>query len=193
MENVTDALIMAGQVLIFILALSVCMSSFTNLRGNITEMIGQTETIKMAKDSDGYINYVESSNGKATRMVGAETVVASMYRAVKENYIVYIKLVETTDWHEVEHTGTILIEAQPDVVNTDETAKIKPGDKLIKVTIGREASGVNEKVNSILSNGLYNIIKGRKFKEYLGEYQNGTAASSENRVTKRIITYVEST
>ena len=32
MENATDALIMAGSVLIFLIALSVCVSSFTTLR-----------------------------------------------------------------------------------------------------------------------------------------------------------------
>ena len=39
MENATDALIMAGSVLIFLIALSVCVSSFTTLRTEIDQII----------------------------------------------------------------------------------------------------------------------------------------------------------
>ncbi len=70
-------------------------------------------------------------------------------------------------------------------------AGIQEGDKLIKVTIGMPANSINQNVNEILHNGFYDIIKDKTFNEYLGEYQNGTQASSENRLTKRIITYVE--
>ncbi len=97
MENATDALIMAGQVLIFIVALTVCISSFTELRSNIAEVIQQTETINMAKDGDAYINYIESNRSHSTRVVGAETVISSMYRSVKEDYVVYIKLLDSSD------------------------------------------------------------------------------------------------
>lgn len=35
MENASDALIMAGQILIFLVALTLCISSFSDLRTNI--------------------------------------------------------------------------------------------------------------------------------------------------------------
>ena len=89
MENVSDALIMAGQVLIFIIALTVCISSFSTLRAGIDSTISQTETIKFAKDSEGYINFIQSRDSGATRIVGAETVVSSMYRAIKEDFTMY--------------------------------------------------------------------------------------------------------
>ena len=89
MENVSDALIMAGQVLIFIIALTICISSFTALRVGVDEVVGQTETVQMARDSQGYINYIDSEKVNAARVVGAETVVSSMYRAIKENYVIY--------------------------------------------------------------------------------------------------------
>ena len=56
MENAVDALIMAGQVLMFIVALSVCMSSFSTLRTEIDEILGSTDTIRFAKDGDWYNN-----------------------------------------------------------------------------------------------------------------------------------------
>ena len=90
MENATDALIMAGSVLIFLIALSVCVSSFTTLRAGIDRIVDQTETVDMAQNSVEYINYISRSN--AIRVVGAETVVSSMYRAKKENYVIYIVL-----------------------------------------------------------------------------------------------------
>ena len=70
MENATDALIMAGSVLIFLIALSVCVSSFTTLRAGIDRIVDQTETVDMAQNSVEYINYISRSN--AIRVVGAE-------------------------------------------------------------------------------------------------------------------------
>ena len=50
MENASDALIMAGQMLIFIVALTVCISSFTTVRAEINRIVGENEEIRMAKD-----------------------------------------------------------------------------------------------------------------------------------------------
>ena len=64
------------------------------------------------------------------------------------------------------------------------------GDKIIKVTNGYDT---NQNVNEILKKSFYNVIKDKKFSEYLGEYQDETAAgvSTENKEVRRIITYVE--
>lgn len=208
MENATDALIMAGQMLVFILALTICMSSFTTLRTNITNLIEQPETIKMTQDSEGYLNYVESQKSSSTRIVGAETVVSSMYRAIKENYVVYIKLNNiklekeaidkdrgTGKWSEKENekkVDNIVVIQAKNSLNLKDEELIKPGDWLVKVTIGREEEGINQRINSLLGEkGLFDYIKDKKFNEYLGEYQDGTKVSTENKLTKRIITYIE--
>ena len=91
MENASDALIMAGQMLIFIIALSVCISSFTTVRAEVNRIVGENEEIRMAKDGDTYVNYIESEKSSSTRVIGADAVVASMYRAIKEDYVIYIK------------------------------------------------------------------------------------------------------
>ena len=67
MENASDALIMAGQILIFIIALTVCISSFSILRKSVDSIIGETETVKFAKGEKGYLNYIEADNNKAIR------------------------------------------------------------------------------------------------------------------------------
>lgn len=191
MENASDALIMAGQVLIFIIALTVCISSFTTLRVGIDSTIEQTETIKFAKDSDLYINFIQSRNDGSTRIVGAETVVSSMYRAIKEDFTMYLDLKDGT-FNEVHSTLGDKIDVRNEDGDIIGSYKIvyDTNNKWIKITI---ASDANYRSNALLKNGLYDIIKGKSFNEYLGEYQEETneGVSSENKQTKRIITYEE--
>ena len=82
MENASDALVMAGQVLVFILALSICIASFTSGREQVNRITSQNEEVKMVKEGDNYINFIESKKSSATRVVEADTVVSSMYRAI---------------------------------------------------------------------------------------------------------------
>ena len=185
MENAVEALIMAGETLIFIIALTVCISSYTTVREQIDEIMGSTETIAMAKESGEYINFIQSKNNGSVRNVGAETVVSSMTRAIKENYVVYIKLLNYSS------VGTEVdtIDATVDITINGKKI-ISVGDKIIKVTNGYDT---NQNVNEILKKSFYNAIKDKKFSEYLGEYQDDTAAgvSTENKEVRRIITYVE--
>lgn len=198
MENASDALIMAGQVLIFIIALTVCISSFTTIRVSIDNVIDQTEIINLAQDtsSDNYINFIKSRNNGSVRTVGAETVVSSMYRAIKENYVLYIKLdqskalpvglVDDPGLNSDNDNPLKIIYANNDLnINGN---SISRNDKIIKVTI---ASDATQRSNSSLANGLYDIIKEEKFSEYLGEWQNDSAANSEDKVVNRIITYIQ--
>ncbi len=191
MENVSDALIMAGQVLIFIIALTVCISSFTTLRMGIDSTINQTETIKFAKDSDGYINFIQSRDNGSTRIVGAETVVSSMYRAIKEDFIMYLELSNSTFESVKIKIGEIIKEKNKDGVEIGSYKILyDTTNKWIKITIANDA---NYRANALLKNGLYEIIKDKKFDERLGEYQENTneGVSSENKKTYRIITYKE--
>ena len=181
MENASEALIMAGQVLIFIIALSLCKSSFSTLRAGIDSTISQTETVQFAKDTEGYINFIESRNNDATRIVGAETVISSMYRAIKEDFTMYLKLKEDT----FSGVKTVL---GKNIDNHE--IKYNDDEKSIKITISNDA---NYRPHTLLKNGLYEKIKNKEFKEFLGEYQEKTndGVSSENKQTKRIITYEE--
>lgn len=183
MENASDALVMAGQILIFIIALTVCISSFTTLRADVDRIVGQTETVKLAKGSEGYINYVESKNNGSVRVVGAETVISSMYRAIKENYVIYIKLNNYNSIGSTVNTTT----ATKNVTINGNTI-ISSGDTIIKITIGVDT---NQKVNEVLKNQFYDKIKNFTFNEYLGEYQNASVVTSENKQTKRVITYIQ--
>lgn len=205
MENASDALIMAGEMLIFIVALTVCISSFTKVRVEIDKIVGQKETVQMAKNGDEYINYIKSKETKSIRVVGAETLLPSMYRAIKENYVIYIKLKDYENSY-IADSGIVLTKATKNVYvvirnndgSTNSTQIIKENDKIIKITIGSKTAEINQNVNAILKdNGkkFFNYIKGKEFYEYLGEYQDWavTGVSSEDRAIHRIITYVETT
>lgn len=78
MENAADALKMAAAVLIFVLALGISISSFSQARYT-------AEILMQYADRDTVTQYVGgSANG--TRIVGKETIVPTIYRAYKENY-----------------------------------------------------------------------------------------------------------
>lgn len=205
MENASDALIMAGEMLIFIVALTVCISSFTKVRVEIDKIVGQKETVQMAKNEENqeYVNYIKSKKNNSIRVVGAETLFPSMYRAIKENYVIYIKLKDYQDDY-IKNSGIVLTTATKDVSaiirNSDGTTSsskvINNDDSIIKITIGSKTAKINQNVNAILKdNGkkFFNYIKEKEFYEYLGEYQDwaGTGVSSEDRAIHRIITYVE--
>ena len=197
MENASNAVIMAGQILVFIIALTVCITSFSNLRGQVDDIISQTETVKMAAETDWYVNYTKSRKNGAVRIVNADTVINSADRSLKENYVVYIKLDDSIDL-----SGIDTVEAKEEIkIRTDqndpnnpnnisETTIINKGDRLIKVTIG---NNTNQNIISKMKNGLYDKIKNLEFYEFLGEYQNASdqATSSANKITFRIITYVQ--
>lgn len=97
MENAVDALIMAGSVLLLIIALSVSISSFTKLRVQVDEIVKTEQTVDLAKDEDGnYINYITNS-ADDVRTVKAETIISSIRRVPKENFVVCISFKNGTE------------------------------------------------------------------------------------------------
>ena len=78
MENATDALKMAAAVLVFVMALGIGISSFSQARAAADTLISYT-------DRDSVTQYAEDI-GTKTRFVGKETIVPTIYRAYKENY-----------------------------------------------------------------------------------------------------------
>ena len=192
MENASDALIMAANVLLFVIALTVCISSFSMLRQGVDNIIGETEVIKLASDSDTYINYIDSRNNSSIRKVGAETVVSSMVRSIKENYVVYIKLRDYGTIFQGDNAVNKSIATKDITIKqlngTNEKTIITKGDSLIKITIG---SNSNQEINAKLKNKLYDFLKDKQYYEYLGEYVNDTEVNIEEKMVYRVITYIE--
>ena len=171
MENATDALIMAGSVLLLIIALTVTISSLTALKTETQDMLNDRDQLLATTDESGYINYLKSGGEESdTRIVGIETVMSSIRRMAKEDYTVYIK------------TNTPISELNNDL-------KVNGDSKFIKLSL----SGVGNKYvnDKNVTSTIYNKLNSAKFKEYIGIYQNKTAegVSDANKATYKIITY----
>ena len=83
MENAADALKIAASVLIFVLALSISINAFGQARV-------ASQTVLEYSDREYDYTYVEN-NGGTERIVGAETVIPSIYKAYMENYKIVFK------------------------------------------------------------------------------------------------------
>lgn len=82
MENAAEALKMAAFVLIFVLALSISINAFGEVRRT-------SQIILNYKDREYDYEYVKG--GGTERKVSAETIVPSIYKAYKENYKIVFK------------------------------------------------------------------------------------------------------
>lgn len=87
MENASEALIMAGSVLILVLILSIVGLAFSNARESLDKIFAfsDRETLTM-QDDDYYYLSTSGQNTNITRTVGIETIIPSFYRAFYENY-----------------------------------------------------------------------------------------------------------
>ena len=78
MENAAEALKMAADVLIFMMALAISINAFGSVKST-------AQIILDYKDREYDYSYVQE-NQSTTRKVGVETIVPSIYKAYKENY-----------------------------------------------------------------------------------------------------------
>lgn len=224
MENVTEALYMATAVLVFMLALSLTLSSFSSFRNDLDRLITAEERVDEATitDSSGktsYINYISSDS--ELRTVGIETVVNSLYRVYKENYMVVMKLKESNDYTKFDSTGELkdfsnLKKSGSD--NVENQIYYKNGNKIDLINGNNDSllvfnipSAQNDPdyISKALDAGLYNLLKGKTFTEYTGIYYetdtiselNATNwdaykdqpsnVSDVNKREARVITYIE--
>lgn len=187
MENANQALYIAFGVLIFVLALSISISGFSQARQALDLVVSNAEQEEsFVTDANGnYINYIDfDMKSGGTRTVGVETVISTMYRAYKENFKIYFYGIDSTA-----KCG----------LQFDENKKTK--EKVYYIDLARQtiAPGKEEEyINEILSennNQFYKYLAGKKFTEKLGEYyQNDEEETSDisdvNKTKKRIIIYI---
>ena len=99
MENATDAIIMATSVLLLIIALSVSISSLSNLKTQVQDILSQRDEVDLSTYSvkngetttTSYNNYIKNNTDIDVRKVKAETIITLIRRMRKENYTIYIK------------------------------------------------------------------------------------------------------
>lgn len=200
MEDAVQALKMAFAVFVFVIAISVAFYVLSKAKAT-------SETIFYVSDKTNYYDNVES-NSNVTRTVGLETVIPTLYRYYRENFMVQImdasgnvlQVFDTTTEWEVSNAAKVIEKKRnarqktlmklygegktnmfgaPWVGTTDEDAKSR-----IDLYIKGEKGYINNALvnytenNGLLSNG---IDEKTKFEESFTEYQySGQTISDED-------------
>lgn len=197
MENAAEALKMAFGYLMFVLALSISISSFSQARETIDAII----TIK---DRETEYTYVEAQDKK---IVGVETIVPTMYKAYKENFrIIFLQYTDTTktetkpfplyysiDKYTGQKTEINYIDLEQEIL-----ANAQEAINHLNILLDKKANSPDIYIDQFYyEDGLYDELQNKKFEEILGEYyledsQAGyeTDAIEANKTKKRVITYI---
>lgn len=198
MENAAEALKMAGAVLIFVLALSIIILSFNQVRETADIILDYRDRETMYIDG----NYYYQSSG-TERQVGLETVIPSIIRAYTENYkIVFeglkdpIYVITLSDGTKVEKYSLDLETNQDSeyknviLANNDQKAEFLCG--ILYHKFEKNQTEFESKFNIKLGDkSLYDQLKNTTIKEYLGVYyqDDNENVPDVNKTEKRIITY----
>lgn len=198
MENAVEALEIAAGVLLFVLALTVSISCFSQANRSVTAIVSMRD-----RDVEIAFDQIRPSKG-LTRTVGVETIVPTMYTAYYENIEIFFKTSSGDAipiYYDINQYGEI---------NTDENGEIKvcsisagldekrldmilAGKNNLPDYIDNDMKTKYEK-QYIYDDGFYNYLEGKKFEEYLGEYYEGdtsNSGSTSTKIKKRVITYKE--
>lgn len=214
MENAVQALKIAGAVLLFILALSLSISSLTQANSAVS-------AITNMYDNEAQYDYVRPSN-QLTRVVGVDAIVPTMYQAYEENIIIYFKNSDNTPlpiYYKTDANGIVETDdsGQPITVDYVDLSKESFSDMdsakqhLSMILAGKdkwEKQAQNETEKNMLDkkkygnqfmteyqNGFYEFLSNHTFVESLGEYYEGNDGNSQTnsttatKIKKRVITY----
>lgn len=192
MENAVEALKIAFAVMMFIMALSLSIFSLSQANNAVT-------AITSLNDRETEYSYVEPSSNNRT--VGVETVVPTMYKAYKENFKIYFfdqngnpltiyYATDSTGRRKRDENGN---EVEISYIDGSEVfANAQEAESHLNQILGNP-NNIDEKYRNQIyhSNGLYDFLSGKQFKEELGEYyQNDSEDTPEvNKTKTRVITY----
>ena len=166
MENGAEALKIAFAIMMFIMALSLSISSISQANSAVTAIIGYN-------DRETNYSYVEPSS--SNRTVGVETIIPTMYKAYKENFNIYF----------YDNNG-----------NSFEIYQDEDGNEINCIDgseVFGNAQEALDHLNQILNNGLYDTLAGKKFEERLGEYYQDDSENTPevNKTKTRVIIYTQ--
>lgn len=207
MENAADALKIAFSVVMFVLALTLSISCFSQANTAVKAIVD-------LRDEQTQYTYIDvDTSQNLTRTVGVETVVSTMYKAYEENFEVRFYKANGDPlplYYKTDSYGELVIENSQRVeVNYINLEKENFGiqgstsasdrakehlDFLLSKESYRNSSSISE-ANKIFEkqlikaeypDGLYEYFSDKKFIEYLGEYEQGQDAS---KITKRVVTF----
>lgn len=176
MENVVEALKIAFAVMMFVMALSLSVFSFSKANSAVTAIINMRDR----ETEYTYVNPIEKSGQTSSyvRTVGVEDIVPTLYRAYQTNFEIYFLKADGTPleiYEKIDGEMTHHIDGSEVFASLEESMQ-----HLNEILEGKNGA-----------DGLYKILSGKRFIEELGEYyQNDSENTPEaNKVIKRVITY----
>ena len=194
MENAVEALKIAFAVMMFVVALSLSISSLSTADSAVDAIIH-------FNDRETEYSYVEPTD--SNRTVGVESIIPTMYRAYEENFDVYFYKKDGTElilYYAIDNNGN----RKKDEIGNDIGINYINGSEVFadaqeKVEhLNRILGNPNDvidnykrQLNTDYTDGLYEFFSGKKFKEQLGEYyvNENENTPEANKVKKRVITY----
>ncbi len=163
MENASEALMMAFGVLIFVLALTVAINSFNQVKS-------VSDVVLYTKDETNYYDY-QGATGKASesRVVGLETIIPTLYKYYNENYTVLFRQGTYLKNEEGEYTGDFGDDLRPLYVYTTSSR--------YKTENGRTYLWGKEDENYYLQS-TYDTLMQEKYSIYFSNGYNGKGNTS---------------
>lgn len=195
MENATEALYIGVAVMIFVLALTISINAFGQVRQT-------TQIVLNYRDREYDYTYVDFQQGETERIVSAESIVPAIYKAYKENYKIVFKglreplYTKNVNSIGIETINIYAIDLEKDVVGSDNEK-----ESFIRCLLYGNNPAYNDEIEKFKKAGInlpgtnfYDTIKGKTFKEEIGVYyqeeiQGQTETPDANRTKKRVITY----
>lgn len=217
MENASEAIIMAGSVMLLLIALTISISSLANIKTQTQSILDSRDQVDMSQDQNGdYINYIATKDSSEdVRSVGVDGIISELRRMKKENFTIYIVPIDEIAFDDKFKNAKLVYKSTKDQyyidANNEPTKLIRQGTTIIELSMAVEKQTVLfyytpppqgqppiqqppiQEVNREFVRELYDKFKNATFKEYIGIYQEKTAkgVSEPNKETKKIITFVQ--
>lgn len=201
MENAAEALKMAAAVLIFLMALSVAIVSFGQVRKTSDEILNMQDRETEYIDGNFYYKTIGTE-----RTVGLETIIPTIYRVYYENYRIVFTgegmentpIYTNIGGNSNEQRFALDLAYEKSILNGQDLNKIEI--LLNAIVYGRADTTEYKEIYlgkvDLPSKSLYQrlvekIEQGYQIKEYLGVYyQNDSPNVPEtNKTEKKVITY----
>ena len=191
MENATEALVIAGSIFLLMLALAVGVSSFTNVKGQVDDVLEYRQEVRMATDQEGnYINYIKKSND--IRTVSFAEIITAFRRMRQESYDIYIYLkngVVPNSNEFKEKLGESIVECKSCMYKGQEI--IPSSGQMIKLTISNveKNSRLDEIINILYNSGMDDYT----YDEYIGTYKEKAEEGvlEKENLQYKILTYIQ--
>ena len=209
MENSIDALKMAFAILVFVLALTIAVTMFSQLNQVSKLVVSSSDITK-------YYEYEIATNEEQTRIVGLETIIPTLYKYYKENYTVLFLKQDGTPLNLYETQTNVDLWSEKGIIGQyyqnksdnnpvctfdvdEETIRHEPwtgslGDYKQNLdaflnggTFKYKSGGTDEKGRDGYNySGFIKTYSNRKFKETLGEYKYNITDDKNNSTNKTI-------